>query len=225
MPAPGVDVARPAVLDASVTGLAGEPAPLPVDARRESIWTTGTANQGGSRLVNQSDGNFVLYSPDNRALWNSGTSGRGATTVLTQTDGNVVSYAGASPVWNTYTAGGVSRLASSSAVAFARRQLGKPYVYGSAGPNSYDCSGLTMATYATVGVSLPHRASDQFRLGTPVDASQLIPGDLVFSYSGPGHVGIYVGNGLMISSPNSNSAVRYDPAGEYGNYVGARRVA
>ena len=188
---------------------------------RGALWTTGT--RGGTGLVNQTDGNLVLYAPGGVPLWASG--GRGASALVVQTDGNVVSYAGATPTWTTHTGGGTSRLAASQAVAFARAQLGKPYVWGAAGPGAYDCSGLTMAAYASTGVRLPHRAALQFGHGTPIPFGALIPGDLVFSYSGPGHVGIYVGNGQMINSPNSRGVVRVNGADMYGQFVGARRVA
>ena len=187
-----------------------------------ALWTAVTAGRGGNLLLNQTDGNLVLYS-GGTPLWSSGTAGRGATTLLTQGDGNVVSYVGSAPVWNTYTAGGVSRLVSSYVVAFVKNQLGKPYSYGAAGPSSYDCSGLAMAAYASAGVGLPHSAAAQFHYGVPVSA--LVPGDLVFSYSGPGHVGVYIGNGNMIDSPHAGSYVRYDPASSWGYYVGARRIA
>lgn len=190
-----------------------------------ALWTTGTAGRGGTRLINQTDGNLVLYTPGGTPVWYSGSAGRGPTALVTQTDGNIVTYAGGTAVWTTYTGGGVSRLASSSAVAFARAQLGKPYVYGAVGPNAYDCSGLTVAAYAAAGVGLPHNAAAQFGYGTPISVGALIPGDLVFSYSGPGHVGIYWGNGMVYDSPNSQSVVRIDPVGMYGNFVGARRIA
>jgi cell wall-associated NlpC family hydrolase len=92
-------------------------------------------------------------------------------------------------------------------VRFALAQLGKPYVWGGAGPNSYDCSGLTMAAWATVGVQLVHASSVQQTEGAPVTASQLVAGDLVLvpgsDSPGPGlagHVGIYLGDGLVISA-------------------------
>ncbi|MEV6931262.1 NlpC/P60 family protein [Dactylosporangium sp. NPDC051485] len=104
-----------------------------------------------------------------------------------------------------------------AAVAFAKAQLGKPYVFGSAGPNSYDCSGLTMAAWKAAGVSLTHQASRQFseitahyRTSTlPFDT--LEPGDLIF-YNGLGHVGIYVGNKSIIHAPHTGTVVQYASA-------------
>lgn len=92
-------------------------------------------------------------------------------------------------------------------VRFALAQLGKPYVWAGAGPNTYDCSGLTLAAWATVGVQLVHAASIQQTEGSPVTVAGLTPGDLVLvpgsDSPGPGlagHVGIYLGDGLVISA-------------------------
>jgi len=92
-------------------------------------------------------------------------------------------------------------------VRFALAQLGKPYVWAGAGPSTYDCSGLTMAAWATVGVQLVHAASIQQTEGSPVTVAKLTPGDLVLvpgdDSPGPGlagHVGIYLGDGLVISA-------------------------
>ena len=187
-------------------------------------WTAVTSGPG-VRLVNQTDGNLVLYSAGGSPLWNSGTAGAGASTLMVQSDGNVVLYSGRGPSWNTYTSGGTSRLASSTAVAYAKRALGRPYVYGAAGPTSFDCSGLVMAAYASAGVRLPHSAAGMYGYGVPVSTAGLVPGDLAFSYSGPGHVGIYIGNGVIIDSPHTGATVRQDPVSMYGAYVGSRRIA
>lgn len=92
-------------------------------------------------------------------------------------------------------------------VAFVLAQLGKPYVWGAAGPAAFDCSGLTMAAWAAVGVSLDHYTGDQQREGAPVTPTTLTPGDLVLvpgtDSPGPGiagHVGIYLGDGLVASA-------------------------
>src|SRR5206468_2438965 len=68
-------------------------------------------------------------------------------------------------------------------IAFAEAQVGKAYVFGAAGPDAYDCSGLTMAAWAQAGVTLPHSAAEQYNYGTHVAYSQLQPGDLIFLYS------------------------------------------
>jgi cell wall-associated NlpC family hydrolase len=115
--------------------------------------------------------------------------------------------------------------AAAQAVKFALAQVGKPYVFGAAGPDSYDCSGLTMAAWASAGVSLPHSAADQYNYGTHVSFDQLQPGDLMFFYTPIGHVTIYIGNGLMVSAPTEGENVSVVPANEFGSsYVGATRL-
>lgn len=94
-----------------------------------------------------------------------------------------------------------------AALAYARAQLGKPYVYGAAGPNSFDCSGLTMRAWAAGGVSLPHNAAAQYGTVRHIPFGSLQPGDLVFE-SGLGHVGIYIGGGQMIAAPHSGDVVK-----------------
>ncbi len=115
--------------------------------------------------------------------------------------------------------------AAAQAVKFALAQVGKPYVFGAAGPSSYDCSGLTMAAWASAGVSLPHSAAGQYGYGHHVSFSQLQPGDLMFFYQPIGHVTIYIGNGLMVSAPETGQDVSVVPANEFGSsFVGATRL-
>ncbi|HEX3825412.1 MAG TPA: C40 family peptidase [Mycobacteriales bacterium] len=117
---------------------------------------------------------------------------------------------------------------AATAVAWAKAELGKPYVWGAAGPNSFDCSGLAMFVWAKAGVQLAHFTGDQWNEGTHVSQSQLEPGDLVFfayNTSEPStihHVGIYVGGGQMIDAPYTGVDVRYDPAFR-SDYIGAVR--
>jgi cell wall-associated NlpC family hydrolase len=87
------------------------------------------------------------------------------------------------------------------AVKTAYAQLGDPYVWGAAGPGSFDCSGLTMYAWGAAGVSLPHSSSAQYGSVRHVAISDLQPGDLVFYYSPISHVGIYVGGGKIIDAP------------------------
>jgi peptidoglycan DL-endopeptidase CwlO len=98
-----------------------------------------------------------------------------------------------------------------AAVGYALAQLGDPYVYGAAGPDAFDCSGLTMAAWAAAGVSIPHSAIMQVSAGTPVSISQLMPGDLVFYYSPISHVGMYIGNGQVVHAPHTGSVVQIVP--------------
>ncbi|MFE0806981.1 NlpC/P60 family protein [Streptomyces sp. NPDC058794] len=94
------------------------------------------------------------------------------------------------------------------ALAFARAQIGKPYVWGATGPGSYDCSGLTQAAWKAAGVTLPRTTYDQVDAGTTVPVSQAQPGDLVFFYDDLSHVGLYIGNGMMIHAPKPGAYVR-----------------
>jgi cell wall-associated NlpC family hydrolase len=116
--------------------------------------------------------------------------------------------------------------AAITAVKFALAQVGKPYVWGAAGPGSYDCSGLTMASWAAAGVSLPHSSEAQFTMGQPVGTTQLLPGDLLFFYGpSPSHVTIYIGGGLMVSAPTEGQNVLVTSLSQFSSdYSGARRV-
>ncbi|MFZ4584242.1 MAG: NlpC/P60 family protein [Acidimicrobiia bacterium] len=98
---------------------------------------------------------------------------------------------------------------AATAIAFARAQLGKPYVYAATGPNSYDCSGLTMAAWGAAGVGMPHFSGAQYASFPHVPLGALEPGDLVFYGPGGGnHVAMYIGNGLMIEAPHTGAVVR-----------------
>ena len=96
-----------------------------------------------------------------------------------------------------------------TAVRWAQAEIGKPYVYGAAGPDSFDCSGLTMYVWGKAGVGLPHSAAGQWDDTTRVPVSELQPGDLVFYYQPVDHVGIYVGGGEMIVADHTGTDVRY----------------
>ena len=100
---------------------------------------------------------------------------------------------------------------------------GDPYVWGAAGPNEFDCSGLVMWAYAQVGISLPHYTGSQWNSGVHVARADLEPGDLVFFYPDISHVGMYIGNGLMINAPNSAEPVRVEPI-DWSIFVGAVRI-
>jgi len=108
------------------------------------------------------------------------------------------------------------------ALAYAKAQLGEPYVRNAAGPSSWDCSGLTMMAWGSVGVSLPHSSRQQFGRGQPVAKSDLQSGDLVFFYSDISHVGLYAGNGQVIHAPRPGKSVEYIKM-SYMPYAGARR--
>jgi cell wall-associated NlpC family hydrolase len=87
--------------------------------------------------------------------------------------------------------------------------IGKPYVFGSDGPNSFDCSGVTKTAWASVGVHLEHYTRDQWNEGTAVSQADLKPGDLVFYYPGSlHHVAIYIGGGMVVHAPHTGDFVR-----------------
>jgi peptidoglycan DL-endopeptidase CwlO len=101
--------------------------------------------------------------------------------------------------------------------------IGKPYVFGSEGPNSYDCSGLTKEAWASVGVHLDHYTKDQWNEGSPVSRADLQPGDLVFYYPGTlHHVAIYIGGGMVVHAPHTGDHVRMATI-ERGPIAGYRR--
>jgi len=114
--------------------------------------------------------------------------------------------------------GTVSASTEQRAVQYAESQIGKPYQWGAAGPDSYDCSGLVMWAYDQVGVHLDHYTGYQWNEGAHIPVSALRPGDLVFfatNTSDPNtihHVGIYIGNGNMVEAPYTGADVRISPA-------------
>jgi cell wall-associated NlpC family hydrolase len=117
------------------------------------------------------------------------------------------------------------------AANWALTQLGKPYQWGAAGPDSYDCSGLTMAAWAHAGVQLLHYTGYQWEEGPHVPLDQLQRGDLLFyatDNSDPAtihHVGIYIGNGMMVDAPYTGAFVRIDSIYQPGVPIGAVRPA
>jgi cell wall-associated NlpC family hydrolase len=102
-------------------------------------------------------------------------------------------------------------------IAFLKTQLGKPYVYGATGPDSYDCSGLTQVAFASVGVSLPRTSQEQSTTGTSVSIDSLQPGDLIF-WGGEGsayHVGVFIGDGQYLDAANSSTPVAIHQMADY----------
>jgi peptidoglycan DL-endopeptidase CwlO len=106
--------------------------------------------------------------------------------------------------------GGSQSTQVAKVLAYAKAQLGKPYVWGATGPNSFDCSGLTQGAWKAAGISLPRTTWDQVKVGTKVAKSEMKPGDLVFFYDDISHVGIYVGGGQMIHAPKPGADVTYE---------------
>jgi cell wall-associated NlpC family hydrolase len=111
---------------------------------------------------------------------------------------------------------------AAAAIAYARSKLGDPYVYAGTGPDSFDCSGLTMMAWAAGGVSMSHNAAAQYQEFPYVPINDLQPGDLVFFGNPIHHVGLYVGGGTMIEAPHTGAVVRYSSIGRP-DYAGAAR--
>lgn len=112
----------------------------------------------------------------------------------------------------------------SEVVTIALSKLGSPYKWAAAGPDAFDCSGFTMWCYARVGVSLPHSSRAQISVGQRVSRDNLAPGDLVFfGRSSIHHVGIYIGGGDFVHSPNTGDVVKISSLDARSDYVGACR--
>jgi peptidoglycan DL-endopeptidase CwlO len=109
------------------------------------------------------------------------------------------------------------------ALESALTRRGDPYVWGAAGPGAFDCSGLVVWAFAQIGITLPHYTGSLWDSGVHVPRSDLEPGDLVFFYADISHVGIYIGNGLMIDAPDFGLTVRVEPV-MWAYFVGAVRI-
>ena len=105
--------------------------------------------------------------------------------------------------------------------AFTRE--GDPYVWGAAGPSAFDCSGLVVWAYAQEGIALPHFTGDLWNSGVHITRADLEPGDLVFFFPDISHVGIYIGDGMMIDAPDFGQTVQVQPV-FWSSYVGAVRI-
>jgi cell wall-associated NlpC family hydrolase len=103
---------------------------------------------------------------------------------------------------------------AATAVTFAVAQLGKPYLWGGTGPDRFDCSGLTQAAWQRAGIPIGRTTWDQLRDGTPTTVDALAAGDLVLipgsqgSLAAPGHMGMYLGHGLVIHAPRTGDVVK-----------------
>ena len=122
-------------------------------------------------------------------------------------------------------------LSGTAIVAEMEKFVGDPYVYGAAGPSSFDCSGLVQYTLTKLGVSnVPRTSEAQYAWATKINASDLAPGDLVFAQfpgdnASPGHVGVYVGGGRVLSAEDPAQGIGYDTLADWGSaIVGYGRV-
>ena len=133
----------------------------------------------------------------------------------------------AGPTLETPPAAAVAAQAPSAATAAvvqaALSQVGDPYVWGAAGPNGFDCSGLTMYAYAAAGISLPHSSRVQSQMGVAVSRADLQPGDLVYFYSPVSHIAIYIGEGKMVHARTFGQPVSVTTV-DMSGYAGARRI-
>jgi peptidoglycan DL-endopeptidase CwlO len=111
---------------------------------------------------------------------------------------------------------------AATAISAARSQLGKPYVFGTNGPDTYDCSGLTQWAWAKAGVSMSHYTVSQYNEFPHVPLSALQPGDLVFFKIDLGHMGMYIGGGMVIHAPQTGDVVKISPLSNF-NVVGSSR--
>jgi peptidoglycan DL-endopeptidase CwlO len=109
------------------------------------------------------------------------------------------------------------------ALAAALTRRGDPYVWGAAGPGEFDCSGLVVWAFAQEGITLPHYTGDLWESGVHIPRADLEPGDLVFFFPDISHVGIYLGDGLMVDAPDFGETVRVEPV-YWAAYVGAVRI-
>ncbi|HJW59952.1 MAG TPA: NlpC/P60 family protein, partial [Actinomycetota bacterium] len=116
-----------------------------------------------------------------------------------------------------------------AAVRWALAQLGDPYRWGATGPDRFDCSGLTSSAYRAAGVSIPRVSRAQWGAGPHVAVANLLPGDLIFYADNPRdpatihHVGMYIGNGLMVHAPHTGDVVRVASIWRE-SYAGATRI-
>ncbi|MCC3768948.1 C40 family peptidase [Streptomyces sp. UNOC14_S4] len=99
----------------------------------------------------------------------------------------------------------------SKAIEYAFQQIGKPYVWGAEGPDSFDCSGLTSQAWAHAGGVIPRTSQEQWKSLPRVPLSEIRPGDLVVYFEGATHVALYIGNGLVIQAPRPGTAVKVSP--------------
>jgi len=156
-------------------------------------------------------GNFDLIYPGQRVTLDCTHAVRTLSTTRNK-------HANAVPTLHAQTASAAVSGSSSGAVAYAMRQIGKPYVWGATGPGGFDCSGLIVASYRSVGITLPHFTGDLLRRGTPVSRSNLRPGDLVFLSSS--HVGLAIGGDQVVVAPQSGERVKVQKI--YAYYAGRR---
>jgi cell wall-associated NlpC family hydrolase len=166
-------------------------------------------------------GAYAQWQPLATAL--AGTFSGSASACATDADtGTSVPATGTTRVPAGFTLPADTPAAIRTAISYAIRQLGKPYLWGGTGPQGYDCSGLVMMAYQAAGISLPRTTFQQVNVGTPVySLNDLQPGDLLFTAGSdgtaedPGHVGMYIGSGLVIQAPETGEPIMITPLQSY----------
>ncbi|MEU0488809.1 C40 family peptidase [Nocardiopsis sp. NPDC006139] len=145
--------------------------------------------------------------------------------LLAAFDGDDPTASGESPNGPTPAYTGSASGNARTAIDFAYSKIGVPYLWGGTGPNGYDCSGLTQASWAAAGVSIPRTTYSQWELPNAVAWEDLQPGDILFFFPDLGHNGLYVGNGMMVHAPSSGKTVSEVRLADYwaAQFVGARR--
>ena len=147
---------------------------------------------------------------------------------VTTAEATAAGVSGVSGVSGSIAAAGSTGIVTMLNAALSRQGL--PYVWGAAGPDSFDCSGLVQWSFVQAGIRMPRVAADQARTGPAVPVSQLQPGDLLFYHTDPtdpgyiSHVAIYLGNGKMIQAPQPGQNVEVVPADTGNEFAGAVRV-
>jgi cell wall-associated NlpC family hydrolase len=197
----------------------------------DSSGTTGSTGSTGTGTATRSGSSSGSSSGDSGSTGTVGSgsggssSGSGSSSSSGSGSGSGSGSSGGSASGSVGGSGSSSTSsAAATAVHWAYQELGKSYVWAASGPNHFDCSGLTMYVYQQAGIYLPHSSAAQYNSGRHVSRSEMRPGDLVFFGSPIHHVGIYVGNGDMIESPQAGESVKVSYALR-GDMVGAVRVS
>ncbi len=107
--------------------------------------------------------------------------------------------------------GGSASEAGRRAIAFALAQQGKPYLWGGAGPDAFDCSGLTSQAWLAAGVALPRTSQEQWAELRRIPLRELRPGDLIIYHDDAGHVALYLGGGTVVHAPHTGTVVKLAP--------------
>jgi hypothetical protein len=193
---------------------------------------------GNAMVISAAPARLVALAARLKTVLPSGASLEPLVTLVTTTSAGVTSSAVVSSQAGVSSLAGIGPSGSgfmsvpelTTALKAAESRAGMPYVWGAAGPTSFDCSGLVQWSFAQAGVTMPRVAADQARTGPAVPVSQLEPGDLLFYHTDPtapgyiSHVAIYLGGGRMIQAPEPGQDVQVGPASFGTDFAGAVRV-